>query len=154
MALKSLNQLRELRRVLGQVRAFLLRARIGLKIEEGTEISFSSRLQTRRRGYIVIGKETLVAFKTLLITRDFLTGVDAPIRIGDRCFIGGGSIILPGVVIGDGSIVGAGSVVFDDVPPGSIVAGNPARLIRSGIEVGPRGRLAGADENTRRLWNP
>lgn len=45
--------------------------------------------------------------------------------------IGSGSTILCGVVIGEGAIVGAGSVVTKDVPPGAVVAGNPARILRS-----------------------
>lgn len=52
---------------------------------------------------------------------------------------------MPGVEIGDGCIVGAGSVVTRSVPPGCIVAGNPARILRRGIEVGQYGRLADAD---------
>jgi serine acetyltransferase len=44
-------------------------------------------------------------------------------------------------VIGDGSVVAAGSVVTKNVPSGSIVAGNPARIIKSDVEVGPFGRL-------------
>ena len=54
-----------------------------------------------------------------------------PIVIGDDVWIGAGSIILQGVRIGMGAIVGAGSVVTKDVPPYAIVAGNPARVIRS-----------------------
>ena len=54
-----------------------------------------------------------------------------PVRIGANVWIGGGAIILPGVTIGDDAIIGAGSVVTRDVPPGSIVAGNPARLLNS-----------------------
>ena len=53
----------------------------------------------------------------------------APIVIGDRVFIGAGSIILPGVHIGNDCIIGAGSVVTKDVPDGTIYAGNPARKI-------------------------
>lgn len=53
-----------------------------------------------------------------------------PISIGDRCWLGGGVIVLPGITIGDGSVVGAGSVVTRDVPPDCVVAGNPARVIR------------------------
>lgn len=47
--------------------------------------------------------------------------------------IGSGSTILCGVTIGEQAIIGAGSVVTKDVPAGAVVAGNPARLLRSGI---------------------
>lgn len=53
-----------------------------------------------------------------------------PIKICDRAWIGLNSIILKGVTIGEGAIIGAGSVVTRDVPPYSIVAGNPAKVIR------------------------
>ena len=52
-----------------------------------------------------------------------------PVVIEDDCFIGVRSIILMGTRIGKGSIVGAGAVVTSDVPPGSVVAGNPAKVI-------------------------
>lgn len=51
-----------------------------------------------------------------------------PITIGDDCWIGGSAVICPGVSIGERCIVGAGAVVTRDVPPDSIVAGNPATL--------------------------
>lgn len=47
--------------------------------------------------------------------------------VGEDVWIGGGSIILPGLTIGDGAIIGAGSVVTRDVPPGETVVGNPAK---------------------------
>jgi maltose O-acetyltransferase len=53
-----------------------------------------------------------------------------PITLGDDVWIGGGSIILAGVTIGDEAVVGAGSVVTKDVAARTVVAGNPARLIR------------------------
>lgn len=53
-----------------------------------------------------------------------------PVKISDRVWIGFNVIILKGVTIGEGAIVGAGSVVTKDVPPYTIVAGNPARIIR------------------------
>jgi acetyltransferase-like isoleucine patch superfamily enzyme len=53
-----------------------------------------------------------------------------PIRIGRAAWIGFDVCILPGITIGDGSIIGARSVVMDDVPPYTIAAGNPARIIR------------------------
>ena len=52
-----------------------------------------------------------------------------PIAIGDDAWLGGGSIVLPGVSVGEAAVVGAGSVVSRDVPPGVTVAGNPARPI-------------------------
>jgi acetyltransferase-like isoleucine patch superfamily enzyme len=48
---------------------------------------------------------------------------------------------MPGVVIGDGAIVGAGAVVTKTVPPGCLVAGNPARIVRQGGETACFGRL-------------
>lgn len=53
-----------------------------------------------------------------------------PIIIEDRVWIGGGAIVLPGVRIGRQAVVGAGSVVTRDVAPNTVVAGNPARVIR------------------------
>ena len=55
---------------------------------------------------------------------------EAPVQIDDDVWIGCLSIVLRGVTIGKGAIVGAGSVVSKDVPPFTVVAGNPARIIR------------------------
>lgn len=54
-----------------------------------------------------------------------------PVIIGDNVWIGTSAIIFPGVTIGDGSIVAMGSVVMTNVPPNTMVAGNPARQVRS-----------------------
>jgi maltose O-acetyltransferase len=53
-----------------------------------------------------------------------------PIRIEDNVWIGGGAILLPGVRVGRDAVVGAGAVVTRDVPASTVVAGNPARVIR------------------------
>lgn len=52
------------------------------------------------------------------------------VTIEDRAKIGGGAVLLPGITIGVGALVGAGSVVTQDVPPGMVVAGNPATILK------------------------
>lgn len=89
--------------------------------------------RTHPRG-IHIGRDSYVAYGAVILTHDMTRGLYADTRIGARCFIGVRSVLLPGVTVGDGCIVGAGSVVTRDVPAGSIVAGNPARIVRSGIK--------------------
>lgn len=85
------------------------------------------------------------------------------IRIGDNCFIGVDSIILPDVRIGPDSIVGAGSLVNRDVPPRTVYAGNPARYIctldeyieryqQKMIPVESTDRESLRRELTKRLW--
>ena len=54
----------------------------------------------------------------------------AAITVGEDCWFGGNVVVLPGVTIGDGVVVGAGSVVTKDVPADTVVAGNPARVVR------------------------
>jgi maltose O-acetyltransferase len=55
----------------------------------------------------------------------------SPIRIGDKVWIGGGTIVFPGVTIGDNVTIGAGSVVTADIPSNTLAFGNPCRVHRS-----------------------
>jgi maltose O-acetyltransferase len=54
----------------------------------------------------------------------------APVTIEDNCWIGGGTIIMPGVTIGARSVIGAGSVVTKSIPPDTLAFGNPCRVIK------------------------
>lgn len=92
---------------------------------------------------ICIGKNTLVASRATILTHEHVKRDRKNQRIpymvntyiGENCFIGIGAIILPGVNIGNQVIVGAGSIVTKDVPSNVIVAGIPARIIKSNISM-------------------
>ncbi|MED9970162.1 MAG: acyltransferase [Ruminococcus sp.] len=58
-------------------------------------------------------------------------GIFKPIVLKENCFVGSGAILLPGTIVGKNSIVGAGSVVKGTVPDNTVVAGNPAKAIKS-----------------------
>lgn len=75
-----------------------------------------------------------------------------PVRIGAWADIGTGAVILPGVTIGQGSIIGAGAVVTGDIPPFSIAAGVPARVIRSRQSRPAAGVSHTADERGMLQW--
>ncbi len=55
---------------------------------------------------------------------------NAPVHIGENCWIGAGAIILPGVTIGDNTVIGAGSVVTKDIPANVVAVGNPCHVLR------------------------
>ena len=89
------------------------------------------------RGGIEIGDDVFIGPKCNLITINHDVNPDnrsatygKPIKIEDKVWLGINATVLPGVTLGYGCIVGANSVVTKDVPPMTIVAGNPARIIR------------------------
>lgn len=69
--------------------------------------------------------------------REKMYQYNMPVRIGKRCWIGAGAVILPGVTIGDGTVIGAGSVVTKDIPANVVAVGNPCRVLR---EIGDHDR--------------
>lgn len=70
------------------------------------------------------------AGRNFIASKDWSVVKTAPIRICDKAWIGMNAIILKGVTVGEGAVVGAGSVVTHDVPAWSVVAGNPARVVK------------------------
>ncbi len=119
-----------------QIRINHLR-RSGMTIGENTHI-FSDYLETPEPYLISIGDNVMISTGVRFITHDvspFVYGNDrvayyGRVTIGNSCFVGMGSIILPGVKLADHCIVASGSVVTKSFTvPGSVVAGNPARLI-------------------------
>jgi len=83
--------------------------------------------------HTVISQDVYVCAGTHDYTRSNLPLLRPPIAIGSGVWICAGAFIGPGVTISDNSIVGARAVVMKDVPPGVVVAGNPAKVVKARI---------------------
>ena len=125
--------LQELARILPGARSVRVRLHRwrGITIGENAWIGYDCVLETSRPHLIVIGKNTIISVRAMLIAH--FRGIEG-IKIEDDVFVGPGSIILPGVILGRGCVITAGSVVSSSVPPMTVVQGNPARAIaRCGV---------------------
>lgn len=104
--------------------------------EKGVYINFGCTILDG--GGVYIGCNTLIAPNVHIYTAGHPLDADErdkweyckPIRIGERCWIGGNVTICPGVTIGNRCVIGAGSVVTKDIPSDTLAVGNPARVIR------------------------
>lgn len=115
-----------------------------MDIAKSAFVSLGAKLDKVHPQGIHIGEETYVTSGTRILAHDFCLKQHGHTRVGKRCFIGADALLLCGVTIGDNVIVGAGAVVAKNVPSNSIVAGNPARIIRSGIMTTKYGQLVEA----------
>lgn len=112
-----------------------------MDIHPKTLVSLQAVLdRTYPRG-IHIGEGTAVNFGAVILTHDVVVGEHTHTYIGKFCMVGARSIVMPGVTVGDHSVIAAGAVVTKDVPPNTIVAGNPAKVIRTGIMTTNWGKL-------------
>lgn len=114
----------------------------GKNISVGENVFINACCKFQDQGGITIGNNCLIGHNVTIATlnHDFDPAKRANInpksvKIGDNVWVASDSTILPGITIGDGAIIGAGSVVTKDVPQNTIVAGNPARIIKK-IETG------------------
>ncbi|KPL22682.1 MAG: hypothetical protein AMJ75_07625 [Phycisphaerae bacterium SM1_79] len=113
------------------------------KIVIGDECRILYRFQCNAARSVHIGQNVLIASNVLITDSDHVVEpggvpvthnrklVTRPVRIEDNCWLGQNVVVLKGVTICHDSIVGANSVVTHDVPPRSVVAGNPARVIKT-----------------------
>lgn len=109
----------------------------------GEKCGFSNNVVIIARSKIELGSHCLVGDRVTIMDADFHVidpdlrlkeggpGETIPVLIGDNCWIGTGALILKGVTIGDGSIIAPKSVVTKSFPARSVIAGNPACLIRT-----------------------
>jgi acetyltransferase-like isoleucine patch superfamily enzyme len=104
----------------------------------GNRSSVGDRTEIHCCQKISIGDDVRISWDVVIMDTDYHS-IDSnshktnDVEIGNRVWIGCHSIILKGVRIGNGAVVAAGSVVTHDIPPGALVAGNPARIVRENV---------------------
>jgi putative colanic acid biosynthesis acetyltransferase WcaF len=94
----------------------------GVDLYNVAPIAIGNFVAISRRAFLCTATHDIADVSRRLVTR--------PITIGDGVWIGAQAYIGPGVTVGEGAVVGACAVVTKDVPPWTVVAGNPARVIR------------------------
>jgi acetyltransferase-like isoleucine patch superfamily enzyme len=113
----------------------------GYDIHRTAELERGLNLDRYNPRGVHIGKNTIIASRVTILSHYVIplpqeqryAGEKTDTYIGDNCLIGVGAIILPGIRIGNEAVVGAGAVVTKDVPSNTIVAGNPAKIIKANI---------------------
>ena len=101
-------------------------ANAGLIILDDNEVTFGDNCLLGPRVSIFAGGHPLLAEARRLDLE-----VSKPVHIGNDVWIGGNTVINPGVTIGDDVVIGSGSVVTKDIPSHTVAAGNPCRVIRT-----------------------
>lgn len=112
----------------------------GVEIGRGCFIDPAAIIETAHAHNIAIGNDVRIAAQAVIMThikpphllrsKGIMASTVEPVRLEDSCFIGVGAIIMPGVTVGRAAVVASGSVVVGDVPPYSMVAGNPAKVVK------------------------
>ena len=113
-----------------------VRVHVPWNLELGDYAAIGDKVEIYNLAPIRIGAHTTVSQHTYLCasshdyTRSDFPLYSLPITVGPQAWIAAGAFVAPGVTIGEGSVVGARSVVLRDVPPWTVAAGNPCKLIK------------------------
>ncbi len=109
----------------------------GLNISVGKHVFINSGCCFQDQGGIEIGDDVLIGQQVVIATLNHdpdperrANMLPAPVKIGNRVWIGAHATVLPGVTIGDGAVIGAGAVVTKDVPANAVALGVPAKIIK------------------------
>ena len=111
----------------------------GWNIEVGENFYSNYNLTILDVGKVTCGKNVQIAPNVSIYTAGHPVHSDSrnsgyeygiPVTVGDNVWIGGNTVILPGVTVGSNVVIGAGSVVSKDIPDNTIAAGNPCKVIR------------------------
>lgn len=139
--------IQKLWRVVSGIRSSFYRSFYGMDIGANVKIASTVHLDKKvnPKG-IHIGDNSWVLANVMVLAHDYCRGSNGKgklfeTHIGKNCILGVNSIILPGISIGDHCLVAAGSVVTKNVPSGSMVGGNPAKIIKSGIIISDDGQI-------------
>lgn len=110
----------------------------GKNIKIGKRVFINAGCQFQDQGGIEIGDDVLIGPQTIIATLNHDPDpekrggmIPKPVKICDKVWLGARVTICPGVTIGEGAVVGAGAVVTKDVPPRTVVAGVPAKVIKT-----------------------
>jgi len=113
----------------------------GMDIHPSTTISTKANLDKVNPKGLHIGADSMITTGVVILTHDYVHDVHVETRVGKNCFVGVNAIILPGVTVSDNVVIGAGAVVSKDIPSNTVVAGNPARVIKTGVNVIVNGQI-------------
>lgn len=112
----------------------------GVKIGRGCFIDPTAQVETAYPENITIGNDVRLTARSVIMThikaphylRDhqLVPLTIKPVVIEDHCFIGVNSVVMPGVIVGTASVIASGAVVVNDVPAFTMVAGNPAKVVK------------------------
>jgi serine acetyltransferase len=112
----------------------------GVKIGRGCFIDPTAIIETAHPHNITIGNDVRIAAQAIIMThikpphflrsKGIMANSVEPVQLEDSCFIGVGVIIMPGVTVGRAAVVASGAIVVGDVPSYSLVAGNPAKVVK------------------------
>lgn len=109
----------------------------GKNIRMGRRVFINSGCKFQDHGGITIGDDVLIGHNCVIATLNHVMDpehradmIPAPVRIGNKVWIGANVTILQGVNIGDGAVIAAGAVVTKDVPARAVAGGIPAKILK------------------------